>query len=68
MYLSNTKLHKIYTKEDTKDTLNRLDNERYIKNNNTDTLAWGHKDIPQTNLFISRTKKHKIVISHFVFF
>jgi len=45
MYLFKSKLHQIYTQEYTKVTLNYLDDKRYIKENNIDTLAWGHKDI-----------------------
>jgi len=45
MYLFKSKLHQIYTQEYTKVTLNYLDDKRYIKENNIDTLSWGHKDI-----------------------
>jgi len=46
MYLFKSKLHQNYTQEYTKVTLNYLDVKRYVKENNVDTLAWGHKGIP----------------------
>jgi len=45
MYLFKSKFLQIYTHEYTKVTLNYLDDKRYVKENNIDTLAWGHKDI-----------------------
>jgi len=45
MYLFKSKLHQIYTPEYKRITLSHLDDKLYVKENNVDTLAWGHKDI-----------------------
>jgi hypothetical protein len=40
-----SKFHKIYTEKQTKLALSPFDNKRYLLGKNTDTLAWGHKNI-----------------------
>jgi len=70
MYLFKSKLHQIYTQEYKKVTLNYLDAKRYIKENNIDTLAWGHRDIAY---YIKLKVKKKYIffcyanILHFIF-
>jgi len=44
IYLYKSKLHQIFTQEYTNVTLNYLDDKRFVKENNIDTLALGHKD------------------------
>jgi hypothetical protein len=40
-----SKFHNIYTERETKLALSPFDNKRYILENSTDTLSWGHKKI-----------------------
>ena len=41
--------HKIYTRESNKISLSCSDDERHIKDDGINTLAFGHKDIPKMN-------------------
>lgn len=42
-----SRLHEIYTETYNKVALNSDDEKRYILSGNIDSLAWGHRDIPQ---------------------
>ena len=42
-----SKYHKMYTEKFNKLALSSYDDKRFLLNKSTDTLPWGHKDIPQ---------------------
>lgn len=41
-----SKFHKVYTEKENKIALSPFDNKRYLRENSTDTYAWGHIEIP----------------------
>lgn len=41
-----SRLHKLHTEQERKVALSAHDDKRYLIPNSTDTLPWGHKDIP----------------------
>ena len=47
--LIRSRLHNVYTVCEKKIALNAYDDKRYLQNNSTDTLPWGHKNIKENN-------------------